>query len=424
MRRRTGGSKATGSWSIRALAGIATLTAVILLPVTPAFADAQAGTRVQAGGQVAVRANAGLARAAPCGPSFTDQITEQPWPLRRLRPDRVWPVTKGRGVVVAVIDSGVSDEHQSLEGQVLTGIDLVARGDGKCDSVGHGTLIAGVIAGKEVPRSEFHGIAPEAKILPVRVLASSGREFDPGYTVRIAEAIRMATQRGAKVINLSLTTAPSPELAAAVRFALDNDVVVVAAAGNKDAVRDRDGYPAAYEGVIAVASVGRDGSHMESSVVRQYVDLAAPGENIVGPAPRGGGFAMYEEGTSFATAYVSGVAALVRAYRRDLRADDVAKRIVRTTDRTAGRWDPFVGTGVVNPYWAVLSATGEDEEPQPPSGVKLSAPEPDPLRGVRLAAIGAAVVAIAVSGILVGGVSVWQRGRRRGWKPGRPDDEI
>jgi membrane-anchored mycosin MYCP len=387
----------------RALGGAVAVT-LSLLPAMPASAA------------VPTRA------AKACGPSFSTPLTDQPWPLRRMRPDRIWPVTRGRNIIVAVIDSGVSDTHPALKGQVLKGYDLITpSGDGRCDNVGHGTLIAGVIAGKQIPGSAFHGIAPAAKILPIRALASSDREFGAEHSVRIADAIRLAVQAKASVINLSLTTAPTPELAEAVRFALDSNVVLVAAAGNIEAVKPpQQGFPAAYEGVIAVGGVDRNGVHVPSSTTGKYLDIAAPGEHIAGPAPQGGGFAEYPEGTSFAAAYVSGVAALVRAYRPELRAEAVARRIIRTVDRTATGWDDRIGNGVLNPYWAVLSVTAEDEEPGPPGQVGLGAPTPDPLRGVRIVAIWAAVAAVGIAAMVVASVSVWRNGRRRGWRPGRP----
>jgi type VII secretion-associated serine protease mycosin len=358
---------------------------------------------------------------AACGKPSTVPLTDQPWPLKRLRPDLVWPVSTGKGVLVAVIDSGVSPDHPTLAGKVRPGIDLIGgSGGARCDNVGHGTLIAGLIAGRRVERSSFHGIAPDAEILPVRALVTNERERGREHSVRIATAIRRAVDADADVINLSLTTAPTPELAEAVRYALARNVVLVAAAGNVTTVADGfDGFPAAYEGVIAVASVRMDGGHLASSVVRQYVDIAAPGENIWGPAPQGGGYTP-NEGTSFASAYVAGVAALVRAYRPGLSAEEVARRIVRTADRSPEGWNPQLGNGVVNPHWATMSVSAEEEEPAPPAQVGLSAPVPDPLHGVRIMAIWATIAAMAVSALLVSSVTIWRRGRDRRWRPGRP----
>ena len=222
------------------------------------------------------------------------KLTEEPWPLRRLRPDRVWPVTRGRDVVVAVVDSGVSEAHPALAGRVLRGFDhLVPGGVGKCDEFGHGTLIAGIIAGNVVERSTFHGMAPDAKILPVRVIRNDQKVEGDQYSDNIANGIRWAVDHGADVINLSVTTKPTAKLAKAIKYAFDHDVVIVAAARNKQDLEEGrppdlpklDGYPAAYEGVIAVAAVDHWGQYYgRYSVKRLYIDLAAPGDSIAGPA--------------------------------------------------------------------------------------------------------------------------------------------
>jgi membrane-anchored mycosin MYCP len=369
------------------------------------------------------------ARAA-CGKAETAQLNAQPWPLRRLRPDRVWPVTRGQGIVVAVVDSGVSDDHPALEGKVLPGFDLIDRnGDGRCDEAGHGTLIAGLIAGRDIKDSTFHGLAPDAQILPIRVLRENEQVRGDVHSKRIADGIRLAVQNDADVINLSLTTMPTPELEDAIRFARDNDVVLVAAAGNTDAVGENPdtgeeikGFPAAYEDVLAVSAINADGGHLDISVIRDYIDIAAPGDDIAGPAPNGGGFNQ-ADGTSFATAYVSGTAALVRAYHKDMTADEVRARIVGTVDPNPAGWNRQMGHGVINAYWAVFSLGAEDEEPATPVRVGLSAPAPDPLRNVRLLAIWAAVISAVASLLLVTSVSVWRRGQRRRWQPGRPSSD-
>jgi type VII secretion-associated serine protease mycosin len=370
---------------------------------------------------------AAAAAAAACGDSQSAPLTDQPWPLRRLRPDRIWPVTRGQGIVVAVVDSGVSDDHPALRGKVRKGFDLIQNGDGKCDEAGHGTLIAGLIAGRDIQGSTFHGLAPDAEILPIRVLRKNERVQGDEHSKRIADGIRLAVDNDADIINLSLTTMPTPQLESAIRYAQDRDVILVAAAGNTDAVstdpdtgEEISGFPAAYEDVIAVAAINIAGGHHEISVIRDYIDIAAPGDDIAGPAPRGGGFNQ-ADGTSFATAYVSGTAALVRAYRKDLTAAKVRERIVGTADPNPAGWNKHLGHGVVNPYWAVFSLGAEDEEPAPPVRVGLSAPEPDPLRNVRILAIWTAVIAAVISLLLVSSVSVWRRGQRRRWRPGQPE---
>jgi type VII secretion-associated serine protease mycosin len=364
---------------------------------------------------------------APCGPEITDPLAEPPWPLTRLRPDLAWPLTRGAGVTVAVIDSGVSADHPALAGQVLPGADYVlpSGGLGDCDENGHGTLIAGIIAGRQTASSgyRFSGMAPDAKIVPVRVLRDQRRSFEADLSNRIATAIRWVVDaRGAGVINLSLTTPPTPQLFAAIQYALSKRAVVVAAAGNEgDSTQSgQPSYPAAYDGVIAVAGVDSHDERVSSSTAGDYVDVAAPGESIAGPSPAGGGYLFSKEGgTSFAAAYVSGVAALIRAYDPSLLPGQVGQRIMETADHPAEIWNPGVGYGVVNPRQAVGALR------LPPSAGRVAAPrvEPPPprvdqLRAVTVAAGWVAAGGAAASMLVLLGVPVVRRGRRRGWRSG------
>jgi len=367
------------------------------------------------------------AAAVPCGPRVTDPLAGPPWGLTRLRPDLAWPLSTGSGVTVAVVDSGVSPDHPTLAGKVRPGKDFVeSGGDGGCDENGHGTLIAGIIAGREATSAgfRFHGVAPDATIVPVRVLRDQRRSTEGDLSDRIATAIRWAVDvGGADVVNLSLTTPPSPRLEEAVGYALGRRVVLTAAAGNQgDSDVDQRGYPAAYPGVIAVAGVNEKDEHVGSSVEGDYVDVAAPGVDVAGPATSGGGYLFTADGgTSFATAYVSGVAALIRAYDPELSPAQVARRITETADHAADLWNPQVGHGVVNPARAVGSL-----RPAAPAAAKgsgggrVAAPVPpdDPQRWVRAAAGWVALAGVCVALLVLVAVPVVRLGRRRGWRSG------
>ncbi|MEU3452337.1 type VII secretion-associated serine protease mycosin [Micromonospora sp. NPDC006766] len=361
--------------------------------------------------------------AAPrCGPAGNPAPAERPWALERLDPTAAWRVTRGEGVTVAVIDSGVSPSHPLLRGRVLDGADFnhLDSLKGQCDLVGHGTLIAGIIAGREGTGTPYSGIAPEAKILPVRVLADNKRTFDESIPAQIGEAIDWAVDHGADVINLSLETLDDPVLKNAVNHALDQGVILVAAAGNRQENRqDQPGYPAAYPGVIAVAGIDDKGGHVGSSIAGSYVDVAAPGLNIVGPAPGGSGY-LYEPqgGTSFATAYVSGVAALVRAAHPDLTPKEVAFRLTRTADNPPDGHNAEVGYGMVNPYRAVTSLLGTRTDP-PLGAMPAPAAPADPLGWQRTVAVWVAVVGAVLALVLLMLRPILTHGRRRGWRPGR-----
>jgi membrane-anchored mycosin MYCP len=368
--------------------------------------------------------------AAACGPVIADPLAEAPWPLTRLRPDLAWPLSTGAGVTVAIIDSGVSGAHPALDGKVARGTDFVTPGAGDCDENGHGTLIAGLIAGRQTVSNgyAFHGVAPGAQVVPVRVLRDQTRSFNDDLPARIAEAIRWAVDvGGAEVMNLSLTTTHSPDLEAAIRYAVGKGVVLVAAAGNEGAAAQPGApvYPASYDGVIAVASIDREDKHVGSSTAGSYVDIAAPGVEIAGPSPAGGGYLFSEQGgTSFAAAYVSGVAALIRSYDPTLNPQQVAQRIMQTADHPAEIWNPVVGYGVVNPQRAVGALTAARSDASG-SLTQVQAPQlpEDPLRQVRLIATWAAVVGAITAALALIGAAAYRRGRRRHWRASRAAPE-
>lgn len=388
---------------LRALLRIA-LACLLAAPVTLAVAPAPA------------------VAAPSCGPTGEPLSDQVPWPLRRLDPASAWPLSRGEGVVVAVIDSGVSATHPVLAGQVLPGRDFgLPDYDGQCDEYGHGTMVAGIIAGRD-DAGVFTGIAPEARILPIRVMRDGRFTRDTSMPGRIAQAIRYAVEQGADVVNLSLDTTPTRELEDAVEFARKNNVVLVAAAGNLSdgQQRDRPAYPAGYPSVLAVAGVDESGNHVGTSVQGPYIDIAGPGLMIYGPAPNGDGYRLEPEGgTSFATAYVSGVVALVRARYPDLSADEVIERVIQTADAPPEGRNNLVGHGVVNPYTAVAAVLGS--KPVAPAGVLDAEPTPpDPLAATKAAAAWVAVGGVVIAGVLLGSVPVIRYGRRRGWRPGSP----
>ncbi|WP_433207177.1 type VII secretion-associated serine protease mycosin [Dactylosporangium sp. CS-047395] len=378
-----------------------------------------AGTAAPASARVPLYA------ANNCGQSRSDQLTETPWPLLRLQPGNAWQLSRGGGVTVAVIDSGVSDQHPKLAGKVLAGKDYTQGGtDPTCDAVGHGTVVAAIIAGKDSPDATFSGIAPDAKILPLRVLAGKNTN-DPREPAIVAQAIRDAIAANVQVINLSLQIRnPTQELADAVKSAIDHKIVVVAAAGNEGGGAN-DGqpiFPAAYPGVIAVAGVDRQDQRVSTSSTGEYVDVAAPGMEIIGPAPRGGGYGLLEEGgTSFAAAYVSGVAALIRAYQPDLSATEVSDRIRSTADHPPQGHNEQVGYGVVNPYQAVAAVFRTVRTPGPAATGQLAAPADRVDADATVRRVGGAVAAglLLVAVLILIAAPVLRRGRARQWRAGR-----
>jgi type VII secretion-associated serine protease mycosin len=275
--------------------------------------------------------------------------------LSPLRAQEAWRYSTGAGVVVAVLDSGVDAGHPDLAGRVLPGRDYVdGSTDGRSDPVGHGTTVASLIAGGGDPAV---GLAPEATILPVRVLDEQNRYRRAGT---VADGVVWAVNQGAQVINLSLGGArDSAALSGALAYAMANDVVVIACTGNLTGAEEEYRevwYPAREPGVVAVAGLTYpDGtaSHWPASLAGPETVLAAPA-TLTG-AQAGGDYRQVQ-GTSFSAAVVSAAAALIRAQWPTLPAADVVNRLVATAQDLGepGR-DPEYGFGAVDPVAALTT---------------------------------------------------------------------
>ncbi|MEU5850530.1 type VII secretion-associated serine protease mycosin [Saccharopolyspora shandongensis] len=366
----------------------------------------------------------GVANASPpdrssiqgCAPPPTVTEGAIPWAQLQLAPQRVWKVTRGQGVVVAVVDSGVDPNSPQLAGSVLAGKAVSGAADSDCS--GQGTFVAGIIAAKQVHGIGFAGIAPEARILPVRVLDGQGN----GDPAALAKGIRIAADSGARVINVSTTTSqPSADLESAVAYARSRDALVVAAAkGGEDGSVT---YPAAYPGVLAVGAVNETGQPGAYAETGASVELVAPGEGVVSIGPGGAGH-WQGSGTAYATPFVSATAALVRAYRPELTADQVAQRLLATANPSGGTVpDPNTGWGMVNPYAAVTAAVAAGGAEARPGGGAAErvehpvVPAPDPTPGRIVVVTAGSAIAIGVVTWLVS--ALVPAGRRRGWRPAR-----
>ncbi|GIF11235.1 hypothetical protein Ate01nite_12670 [Actinoplanes teichomyceticus] len=316
------------------------------------------------------------------GAAREDTVRADEWQVGTLRLADAWTYADGAGVTVAVIDSGVDAHHPDLAGQVLPGLDLVnSKGDGNSDPVGHGTTVSGIIAGRNDDNTGVVGVAPKAKILPVRVLDENNRYDD---ALIVAKGLRWAVDHGARVVNMSLGgSANSPALAAALDYAFAKDVVVIACTGNVNATSSTRGvwYPAREPGVLAVAGMERNGTDLWSgSITGRETVVAAPATELVGARP--GGY-WKVQGTSFAAPMVTGTAALIRSRWPDMPAGEVINRIIRTAkDRGAPGRDDVFGFGMVDPAEALTATVPEVEsnplDTTPPVGVARfgSAPAP------------------------------------------------
>ncbi len=399
-----------GTAALPVLATLAAATPSATPPATPkATANGTPEATVPAGPPSAIPQPVALLPrpAAGCPPQLGDRrLTRPPWAQSALDLTGAWAASRGRGVTVAVVDSGV-DYSPQLVGRV-TEINLTGQGPRDC--VGHGTAVASIIAagdarGRGVP---FYGVAPAARILSVKV--NTG---ETGTTRLLAQGIRDAVADGAQVINVSIQTAAnSPALRAAVTFALRRNAVVVAAAGN-DNPGGGDGpyYPASYPGVLSVGAVDETGTLTSYTDRRTRVSVTAPGANIASAWP--GGYNPASQGTSFAAAFVSGVAALVRAAYPRLTAAQVVRRIETTADGATGA---HTGAGMINPVQAVTAVV-------PVAAARAAAqplPVPQPAAQnpvTRTLALSIAGGAAALAALVIALAAVVSRGRRRHWRP-------
>ncbi|MFE6333151.1 type VII secretion-associated serine protease mycosin [Streptomyces sp. NPDC057806] len=382
--------------------------------------------RLRRTGLLSVLLAASLA-LVPSTAAHADGIRGQQWALEAMHTDEAWQTTKGEGITVAVLDTGVDDKHPDLAGNVLAGKDMVGFGAKRGDRAWarHGTAMAGIIAGHGHGYGNGDGvlgIAPEARILPVRVILEDG---DPARakarTTRgnaLAEGIRWAADHGADVINLSLgddskSAHPEPAEDEAVQYALRKGAVVVASAGNGGEKGDHISYPAAYPGVIAATAVDKFGTRASFSTRRWYATVSAPGVDVVIADPD----RKYYEGwgTSAAAAFVSGAVALVKSAHPGLSPAQI-KKLLEDTARNApadGR-DDSRGHGFVDPAAAIEKAAGLK-----PAGLRAKGhraeyfgPGPDTRAASDDATGWAAPLAGGTGGVLLVAAIVLWRGRR------------
>lgn len=268
-----------------------------------------------------------------------------PWPVARMAPQLAWPLSRGAGVTVAVVDTGVGTPP-GLAGAVLAGSNVVSGGRADSDCAGRGTALAGIVAGRPVGGRWVVGMAPAASVLPIRITDGYGR-MPPDA---LAKGVRAAAILGADVILVGTgKELNDPGLRAAVAEAVSRDAVVVAPAADQSQSQPSPtgtGFPAAYEQVLAVGGVAADGTPTRA----QTPDLLAPGYGIVAVAGAG----HYRVGgAAVAAAYVAGAAALVRAYHPKLNQAQVRQRLTLTAAPSPA------GGGVADPYAAVADPAPE-----------------------------------------------------------------
>lgn len=287
-----------------------------------------------------------------CANSFSYNETLR-YNLTKINIGAAWQSCyQGQGITVAVIDTGIDLDHPDLAANLVAGKSFVSGTSSADDDAGHGTHVAGIIAAVS-NNGGVIGVAPEASLMPVKVLDSAGS----GSIAEVADGIIWAADNGAEVINLSLgTVSSSATLKEAVDYAYKQGVLVVAAGGNCGdssyylngcSYQDQPVYPGAYSNVMAVAST--DSSDNQSSFSNQgsYIDVAAPGSTIYSTYPASSYATM--SGTSMATPHVAGLAALVWSKNSGLTNQEVGAQIKNTAeDLGSSGWDNQFGYGRID----------------------------------------------------------------------------
>ncbi len=345
---------------------------------------------------------------------------ERSWYLDAINVVAAQSYARGEGVTVAVVDTGVNATQPDLQGQVRGGVEIAADGrvvpDGRSDSDGHGTAMADLIAGSGRDGG-IPGVAPGASILPVKIARRSDGSF---IAANVYRGVTGAIDHGAKVVSMSLGGPPTPDAPwkhDLVRYAVDHDAVLIAAAGNTHDGQEsvpRVAEPASIPGVIAVSAVNRRGQIWQGSATGPEVVIAAPGEQL--PYPSAEGYTS-ASGTSGATALTAGVVALIRSRFPQLHAGDVVNRLIRTAqDRGPKGRDQEYGYGVVDAL-AALTADLAQIDRYPLPTVAGATVNPRPLvvavPATRRAAAGLWLLSGTSTAALPLTVLLFRRSRRR-----------
>ena len=389
------------------------------------------------------------AAAAPDDSKYTPETCEtfvsapppaEAWQMDRLRIPELHRIATGKGVTIAVIDTGVflgySDYMNGVDftWRNFTGTDRAREGRVDC---AHGSFVVSLIAAQPGadPDHEFSGIAPDASIVALRALqVSSSKPDDPEPLGPVIDAIDEAIRMKVDIISISQQGTNSDAYAAAVKKAQDAGILVVAAAGNNGAAGKT--YPAAYPGVMAVgmttpADVADEKSQYGGGM---QISVAAPGSGVVGLYPlckpgssgcsHDAGPAAYgsDVGTSFATPLVAGAAALVMERYPELSAQEVKQLLERTADDPVGGVpDEKLGYGIINPYRALMgprppesSGGGTGEERSDVHIPPVSNEVDHTQRNTALAVAGISLGIVTVAGVVAAALPA---GRRRGWRP-------
>ncbi|MFB6367749.1 S8 family peptidase [Paenibacillus elgii] len=262
-----------------------------------------------------------------------------PWGIKMMQTERLWAQGfTGKGIKIAVMDSGISYTHPDLQGRVKRGLNVLDPGQAPIDDYGHGTLVSGVLLAQHNDIG-IVGIAPDANLYPVKVLDSNGT----GHIPAIIKGIEWCIENNIDIINMSFGIAKdNTELRDSIRAALDANIIIVASSMNT--YGREAGYPASYEGVISVASIDSNFQPGESSPIGK-IDFSAPGVDVISTSMNND-YELYS-GTSLAAPHISGFIALLLQKDPESRANIKKELMKLTIDLGRPGNDEVFGNGLV-----------------------------------------------------------------------------
>ncbi len=285
---------------------------------------------------------------------------------KKIRLEEAHRIARGEGVVIAVIDTAIDADHPELAGALADTFDAVG---GTAHPDAHGTQIAGILAA----RDKLKGVAPEARLLSVRAFSGGGKRAPAqSTTLQVLKGIDWAFASNAKIMNMSFAGPMDPLLERAIKTAAGKGAIFVAAAGN-NGPKAAPAFPAAYADVIAVTAIDEDDKLYTKANRGAYILVAAPGVDIVVPAPK----RKYDiaSGTSMAAAHVSGVIALLMQRNASLSAAEIRAILASSARKPdAGLTKEAVGAGVLDAAGALAQDNGARQGETQPSGTLVSSP--------------------------------------------------
>ncbi|MFG3509819.1 S8 family serine peptidase [Streptomyces sp. NPDC047821] len=328
--------------------------------------EARIGGRSLCAAAALVALTGTLVGAAPAAHA-ADARSKQ-WYLDAMNAEEIWKTSTGKGITVAVIDTGVDPSTPSLKGQVLKGKDVAeAEGDETDDYTGHGTTMAELIVGTGAGGG-IKGLAPGAKVIPYRVSDTELQNNEKVNAFDQEEAIRAAADSEAQIINVSFGSEYySSAVRDAVKYAQQKGKLLFSSSGNEAKKGNKANYPAAYPEAIAVGATGQDGKVGDYSTHGDFVDIAAPGTGIPGYCDKSLARYCDEQGTSHASALASASAALIWSKHPDWTANQVLRVMLETAARGED-WKPgtvsnYLGHGIVRPGAHINRGLGKPGDP-------------------------------------------------------------